>query len=94
MRPYNFKVWAIHAVDMQCEWLGERAQTIDVKAAVRGVLRGRKAPAPKAYFRFPQVALCVCSPATRLAPHPPLPPTPVCCDRLLTRVSRRATTTS
>lgn len=55
MRPYNFKVWAIPAVNMQCEWLGERAATIDVKQAVRTVLRGRKAPAPKAFFRFPQV---------------------------------------
>ena len=60
MRPYNFKVWAIPPVNMQCEWLGERASTIDVKQAVRSVLRGRRAPAPKAYFRFPQVCGCKC----------------------------------
>lgn len=55
MKPYNYKVWAIPPVHMQCEWLGEKAAVVDVKQSVRSVLRGRKAPAPKAYFRFPQV---------------------------------------
>eukprot|EP01147_Barroeca_monosierra_P003552 gene3551-6164_t len=54
MRPYNFKVWAIPPTSMQWEWLGDRTQPIDLKASMKNVLRGRRAPAPKATFRFPQ----------------------------------------
>ena len=57
MRPYNFKVWAIQPNHMQWEWLGDRKQPIDLKGSLRNVLRGRRAPAPKATFKFPQVCL-------------------------------------
>lgn len=55
MRPYNFKVWAIQPTHMQWEWLGDRKQPIDLKGSLRNVLRGRRAPAPKATFKFPRV---------------------------------------
>jgi hypothetical protein len=41
MRPYNFKVWAIPAENMQCEWLGERTTAVDLKGSIRSVLRGK-----------------------------------------------------
>ncbi|KAI4733074.1 FAD/NAD(P)-binding domain-containing protein [Aureobasidium sp. EXF-12298] len=41
MRPYNYKVWAVPATKMQCQWLGERVAAPDFKTG------------PNATFRFP-----------------------------------------
>jgi len=34
-RPYNFKVWATRAENMNSRWVGERVATIDVDDVVR-----------------------------------------------------------
>lgn len=56
MRPYNFKVWAIPTTQMQCEWLGERVATVDVKRAISNVLHKKEDAGwgPNATFRFPK----------------------------------------
>jgi len=55
MRPYNFKVWAVPPKDMQCDWLGERVATVDVKRAITNVLHNKEDAGwgPNAVFRFP-----------------------------------------
>jgi protoporphyrinogen oxidase len=56
MRPYNFKVWAYPTTEMQCNWLGERVATVNVKKVVENVLRDKPDAGwgPNAIFRFPQ----------------------------------------
>jgi len=55
MRPYNFKVWACPTTEMQCEWLGERVATVDIKVALKNVIYKIEAGnwGPNATFRFP-----------------------------------------
>ena len=58
MRPYNFKVWAVPPVEMQCDWLGERVATVDAKRLVSDALHNRAAEVtwgPNSEFRFPAV---------------------------------------
>ena len=56
MRPYNFKVWAVPTTEMQCDWLGERVATVDVKRAINNVIHNKEDAGwgPNAVFRFPQ----------------------------------------
>ena len=56
MRPYNFKVWAVPTTEMQCDWLGERVATVDVKRAITNVIHNKEDAGwgPNAVFRFPQ----------------------------------------
>ncbi|KAK9796975.1 hypothetical protein WJX73_004167 [Symbiochloris irregularis] len=55
MRPYNFKVWAHPTTAMQCEWLGERVATVDIKRLVNNVIVNKEDASwgPNAVFRFP-----------------------------------------
>ncbi|GMH44071.1 hypothetical protein BSKO_12005 [Bryopsis sp. KO-2023] len=56
MRPYNFKVWGVPPIKMQCGWLGERVATVNVDVAIENVLEGKEAAGwgPNATFRFPK----------------------------------------
>ncbi|KAL9046498.1 MAG: hypothetical protein Q9214_000679 [Letrouitia sp. 1 TL-2023] len=55
MRPYNFKVWAVPTVKMQCQWLGERVAAPDLKTVTKNVILQKTAGnwGPNATFRFP-----------------------------------------
>ncbi|RPB20648.1 FAD/NAD(P)-binding domain-containing protein [Terfezia boudieri ATCC MYA-4762] len=55
MRPYNFKVWGVPTIMMQCEWLGERVAAPDIKFVARNIILGKPAGnwGPNATFRFP-----------------------------------------
>jgi protoporphyrinogen oxidase len=55
MFPYNFKVWAYPAADLNCDWIGERVATIDLKRIVFNILNERDDVAwgPNNTFRFP-----------------------------------------
>ena len=55
MRPYNFKVWAYPTTEMQCEWLGERVATVDVKKVVANVIKNKPDAGwgPNSVFKFP-----------------------------------------
>ncbi|KAI9189739.1 hypothetical protein H9P43_001172 [Blastocladiella emersonii ATCC 22665] len=55
MRPYNFKVWAVPTTKMQCEWLGERVASPDLKLVVSNVVQNKVAGnwGPNATFKFP-----------------------------------------
>ncbi len=55
MRPYNFKVWAIPAENMQCEWLGDRSAMVDLKQAIRSVLRGKVVTPVLSWLCYPLV---------------------------------------
>ena len=56
MRPYNFKVWAYPATQLQADWLGDpTARTIDLKDCLTNILHGKRAPAPKVTFMYPKV---------------------------------------
>ena len=56
MRPYNYKVWAFPATEMQCGWLGERVATVDLKKIISNVVRNKpdEGWGPNAVFRFPR----------------------------------------
>lgn len=56
MRPYNFKVWAVPTTEMQCDWLGERVATVDVRRAINNVIHNKEDAGwgPNAVFRFPK----------------------------------------
>jgi protoporphyrinogen oxidase len=56
MRPYNFKVWAYPPASMQCEWLGERVATVDIKKVTENIIRDKadEGWGPNAVFRFPK----------------------------------------
>lgn len=49
------QVWAVPPRDMQCDWLGERVATVDVKRAITNVLHNKEDAGwgPNAVFRFP-----------------------------------------
>ncbi|RKO94792.1 putative UDP-galactopyranose mutase [Blyttiomyces helicus] len=55
MRPYNFKVWAVPATKMQCEWLGERVSVPDLKLTATNIILSTVTSnwGPNATFRFP-----------------------------------------
>jgi protoporphyrinogen oxidase len=55
MFPYNFKVWAYPAADLNCEWIGERVATIDLKRIVFNILNEHDdiAWGPNNTFKFP-----------------------------------------
>jgi len=54
-RPYNFKVWATRAENMNSRWVGERVATIDVDDVVRrfNANQTSKPWGPNALFRYP-----------------------------------------
>ena len=56
MRPYNYKVWAIHPDQMQCRWLGERVATVDTTRVLTNIIQQKDDAGwgPNATFRFPQ----------------------------------------
>ena len=49
------QVWAYPTTDMQCEWLGERVATVDIKRAINNVIVNKEDASwgPNAVFRFP-----------------------------------------
>jgi len=55
MLPYNAKVWAHPAVEMNSIWVGERVATIKFEDVLSNVISKRDAPAwgPNAVFRYP-----------------------------------------
>ncbi|KAL1530285.1 hypothetical protein AB1Y20_001196 [Prymnesium parvum] len=55
MAPYNAKVWAHPAEEMNYIWVGERVATIQFKNILSNVINKRDAPAwgPNAQFRYP-----------------------------------------
>ena len=55
MRPYNAKVWAHPAVEMNSIWVGERVATIRFDDILANVIQRKDAPAwgPNAQFRYP-----------------------------------------
>ena len=56
MRPYNFKVWAFPPSQMQCDWLGERVATVNLKNVTENIIRNVPNDnwGPNAVFRFPK----------------------------------------
>ena len=55
MAPYNAKVWAHPADEMNSIWVGERVATIKLDDVLSNVIRRKDAPAwgPNAVFRYP-----------------------------------------
>uniref|UniRef100_A0A7S0L1S9 Amine oxidase domain-containing protein n=1 Tax=Coccolithus braarudii TaxID=221442 RepID=A0A7S0L1S9_9EUKA len=55
MAPYNAKVWAHPATEMNSIWVGERVATIKFEDILSNVIKKRDAPAwgPNAQFRYP-----------------------------------------
>lgn len=55
MAPYNAKVWAHPAEEMNSIWVGERVATIKFEDILSNVIRRKDAPAwgPNAQFRYP-----------------------------------------
>jgi len=55
MAPYNAKVWAHPAEEMNSIWVGERVATIRFEDILSNVIRRKDAPAwgPNAQFRYP-----------------------------------------
>ena len=55
MAPYNAKVWAHPANEMNSIWVGERVATIKFEDILANVIQRRDAPAwgPNAQFRYP-----------------------------------------
>ncbi len=55
MVPYNFKVWATPAEEMNWVWIGERVATIDTDAVLRNVILGEDQVSwgPNNTFRYP-----------------------------------------
>lgn len=55
MRPYNFKIWGISPLKMQCQWLGERVAVTNAEKVIENTLRNREDVSwgPNATFRFP-----------------------------------------
>ena len=53
--PGLCKVWAHPTTAMQCEWLGERVATVDIKRAINNVIVNKEDASwgPNAVFRFP-----------------------------------------
>eukprot|EP00668_Euglena_longa_P042002 GGOE01055351.1.p1 GENE.GGOE01055351.1~~GGOE01055351.1.p1 ORF type:complete len:1118 (+),score=394.62 GGOE01055351.1:302-3355(+) len=53
--PYNFKVWAHPAPEMNHQWVGERVAKVNVKEVVANTVRRRSQPnwGPNAIFRYP-----------------------------------------
>ncbi len=53
--PCAVQVWACPTTEMQCEWLGERVATVDIKVALKNVIYKIEAGnwGPNATFRFP-----------------------------------------
>jgi hypothetical protein len=51
----RWQVWGVPTSAMQCEWLGERVATVDLRRAIGGVVTGREDAGwgPNAVFRFP-----------------------------------------
>jgi len=58
MKPYNFKVWAYPATEMQCSWLGQRVAQVGDNTArvISNVLKNEVEVGwgPNAVFHFPQ----------------------------------------
>jgi protoporphyrinogen oxidase len=56
MRPYNFKVWAFPAEDMDAYWIGERVALPDLEKVEASIRTGvdHKSWGPNATFRFPK----------------------------------------
>ena len=55
MLPYNFKVWAYPAEQMNVEWMGERVATVDTVRVISNVINQRDELGwgPNNTFRFP-----------------------------------------
>jgi protoporphyrinogen oxidase len=55
MRPYNFKVWAHPAEEMNKEWIGERVAVLDINRAIKNVVMGSDdfGWGPNNQFKFP-----------------------------------------
>lgn len=53
--PHLRQVWAHPTTSMQCEWLGERVATVDIKRAINNVIVNKEDASwgPNAVFRFP-----------------------------------------
>eukprot|EP01012_Entosiphon_sulcatum_P035005 TRINITY_DN4444_c0_g1_i4.p1 TRINITY_DN4444_c0_g1~~TRINITY_DN4444_c0_g1_i4.p1 ORF type:complete len:1115 (-),score=170.39 TRINITY_DN4444_c0_g1_i4:36-3380(-) len=53
--PYNFKVWAHPAIEMNAKWVGERVATLDAKSIVKATLikLAQSNWGPNAIFRYP-----------------------------------------
>lgn len=51
----HMQVWAHPTTSMQCEWLGERVATVDIKRLVNNVIVNKEDASwgPNAVFRFP-----------------------------------------
>jgi hypothetical protein len=71
MAPYNAKVWAHPANEMNSIWVGERVATIKFEDILANVIQRRDAPAwgPNAQFRYPMNG-------TRPQPQPQPQPEP------------------
>ncbi|WP_320171939.1 FAD-dependent oxidoreductase [Maridesulfovibrio sp.] len=55
MLPYNYKVWATRAEDMDYSWIGERVSVIDLRSVLKNILleRDEVGWGPNNKFRFP-----------------------------------------
>ena len=55
MRPYNFKVWAHLAEDMDFDWIAERVSVLDLKRILKNIILKRDDVAwgPNNKFKFP-----------------------------------------
>jgi protoporphyrinogen oxidase len=55
MRPYNFKVWAHPAEEMNKEWIGERVAVLDINRALKNVVLEQDdfGWGPNNMFKFP-----------------------------------------
>jgi protoporphyrinogen oxidase len=55
MLPYNFKVWAHPAEQMNKEWIGERVAVLDIKRAIKNVVLGTDdfGWGPNNQFKYP-----------------------------------------
>lgn len=55
MRPYNFKVWAHPAEDMDFAWIGERVSVVDINRVLKNIILKKDDVAwgPNNTFKFP-----------------------------------------
>ena len=56
MRPYNFKVWAYPATEMDAHWVGDRVSVPDIKRVARNFANRKDdiSWGPNSAFRFPR----------------------------------------
>jgi protoporphyrinogen oxidase len=55
MLPYNFKVWAYPACDLNYRWIGERVAKVDLERVILNIIESRDdlSWGPNSLFRFP-----------------------------------------